>query len=193
MSGRTWMWSRPSCAFLGTRAENLPNYSFKSFRLLLWLPGVRRLNWLSMLRSTRPPCTTLPVQQRSASTPPAARQHPQSLHPPSAPPPQSQTQPRDLQDQDQDRSVQRSWRTLCPPGSRTLQVSHIVHVSEVFQFAFLRRCNRSELSRWTESQLSCSVYKDLDECKNKILPQQTRYGIQNQESTTLYHCNCTTR
>lgn len=44
-----------------------------------------------------------------------------------------------------------------------------------------------------ESQLSCSVYKDLDECKSKILPQQTRYGIQNQESTTLYHCNCTTR
>ncbi|XP_073334652.1 group 3 secretory phospholipase A2 isoform X2 [Pagrus major] len=44
-----------------------------------------------------------------------------------------------------------------------------------------------------ETQLSCDVYKDLDECKNKILPQQTRYGLQNQEATTLYHCNCTTR
>ncbi|XP_019134216.1 group 3 secretory phospholipase A2 [Larimichthys crocea] len=44
-----------------------------------------------------------------------------------------------------------------------------------------------------EKQLSCAVYKDLDKCRNKILPQQRRYGLQNQESTTMYHCNCTTR
>uniref|UniRef100_A0A8C4EUB1 phospholipase A2 n=1 Tax=Dicentrarchus labrax TaxID=13489 RepID=A0A8C4EUB1_DICLA len=42
-------------------------------------------------------------------------------------------------------------------------------------------------------QLSCAVYKDLDACRNKILPQQRRYGLHNPEATTLYHCNCTTR
>ncbi|XP_051267766.1 group 3 secretory phospholipase A2 [Dicentrarchus labrax] len=45
----------------------------------------------------------------------------------------------------------------------------------------------------TDEQLSCAVYKDLDACRNKILPQQRRYGLHNPEATTLYHCNCTTR
>ncbi|XP_070845377.1 group 3 secretory phospholipase A2 [Chaetodon trifascialis] len=45
----------------------------------------------------------------------------------------------------------------------------------------------------TEEQLSCAVYKDLDQCKSKILPQQRRYGLHNPEVTTLYHCNCTAR
>ncbi|XP_070781120.1 group 3 secretory phospholipase A2-like [Enoplosus armatus] len=45
----------------------------------------------------------------------------------------------------------------------------------------------------TGKQLSCSVYKDLDECTDKILPQQQRYGLHNPEATTLYHCNCTAR
>ncbi|XP_029300812.1 group 3 secretory phospholipase A2 [Cottoperca gobio] len=45
----------------------------------------------------------------------------------------------------------------------------------------------------TEAQLSCAVYKDLDECRNKILPQRKRYGLHNPEARTLYHCNCTTR
>lgn len=40
---------------------------------------------------------------------------------------------------------------------------------------------------------SCAVYKDLDDCKAKILPRQRRYGFQNTEAQTLYHCNCTTR
>ncbi|XP_071321442.1 group 3 secretory phospholipase A2 [Trachinotus anak] len=44
-----------------------------------------------------------------------------------------------------------------------------------------------------EMQLSCDVYKDLDECRNKILPQRRRYGLHNPEPRTLYHCNCTTR
>lgn len=43
------------------------------------------------------------------------------------------------------------------------------------------------------TQLSCAVYKDLDNCKTKILPQQRGYGLHNTEATTLYHCNCTTR
>lgn len=51
--------------------------------------------------------------------------------------------------------------------------------------------------RWCFSavamQLSCAVYKDLDHCKAKILPQQRGYGLHNAEATTLYHCNCTTR
>ncbi|XP_075946097.1 group 3 secretory phospholipase A2 [Anarhichas minor] len=45
----------------------------------------------------------------------------------------------------------------------------------------------------TEEQLSCAVYKDLDECRNKILPQQKKYGLYNPEARTLYHCNCTSR
>ncbi|KAF1377869.1 hypothetical protein PFLUV_G00205220 [Perca fluviatilis] len=45
----------------------------------------------------------------------------------------------------------------------------------------------------TEKQLSCEVYKDLDECRNKILPQRKRYGLHNPDDRTLYHCNCTTR
>ncbi|XP_029372328.1 group 3 secretory phospholipase A2 [Echeneis naucrates] len=51
-------------------------------------------------------------------------------------------------------------------------------------------------TNWTEpnaEMLSCGVYKDLDECRTKILPQQRRYGLQNPESRTLYHCNCTSR
>lgn len=40
---------------------------------------------------------------------------------------------------------------------------------------------------------SCAAYKDLDDCKAKILPRQRRYGFHNTEAQTLYHCNCTTR
>uniref|UniRef100_A0AAQ5ZLD4 Phospholipase A2-like central domain-containing protein n=1 Tax=Amphiprion ocellaris TaxID=80972 RepID=A0AAQ5ZLD4_AMPOC len=42
-------------------------------------------------------------------------------------------------------------------------------------------------------QSSCDIYKDLDECKEKILPWQKKYGLYNPELRTLYHCNCTTR
>ncbi|XP_042250720.1 group 3 secretory phospholipase A2 [Thunnus maccoyii] len=45
----------------------------------------------------------------------------------------------------------------------------------------------------TDNRLSCGIYKDLDECRNKILPRQERYGLHNSEPRTLYHCNCTTR
>ncbi|XP_035807123.2 group 3 secretory phospholipase A2 isoform X2 [Amphiprion ocellaris] len=45
----------------------------------------------------------------------------------------------------------------------------------------------------TEIQSSCDIYKDLDECKEKILPWQKKYGLYNPELRTLYHCNCTTR
>ncbi|XP_071755204.2 group 3 secretory phospholipase A2 [Centroberyx gerrardi] len=45
----------------------------------------------------------------------------------------------------------------------------------------------------TDKQLACDIYKDLDECRFKILPQQKRYGLHNPEPRTLYHCNCTAR
>ncbi|KAM6975355.1 group 3 secretory phospholipase A2 [Tautogolabrus adspersus] len=45
----------------------------------------------------------------------------------------------------------------------------------------------------TEKQMLCAVYKDLDECRNKILPQQKKFGLHNLETRTLYHCNCTSR
>uniref|UniRef100_A0AAV2IW49 Phospholipase A2-like central domain-containing protein n=1 Tax=Knipowitschia caucasica TaxID=637954 RepID=A0AAV2IW49_KNICA len=45
----------------------------------------------------------------------------------------------------------------------------------------------------TEKQDSCAVYKYLDECRNRILPLQRKYGFLNNESRTMYHCNCTSR
>ncbi|KAM4532037.1 group 3 secretory phospholipase A2 [Fundulus diaphanus] len=48
-------------------------------------------------------------------------------------------------------------------------------------------------SNLTEEERSCIVYKELDKCKNKILPQQRNYGLHNTEPRTLYHCNCTAR
>ncbi|XP_068191064.1 group 3 secretory phospholipase A2 isoform X2 [Antennarius striatus] len=45
----------------------------------------------------------------------------------------------------------------------------------------------------TETKLSCAAFKDLDQCKNKILPLHTRYGVKNPDTTTMYHCNCTSR
>ncbi|KAM3874233.1 group 3 secretory phospholipase A2 [Diretmus argenteus] len=44
-----------------------------------------------------------------------------------------------------------------------------------------------------DMQLSCGVYKDLDQCRARILPQHKRYGLHNPEPRTLYHCNCTAR
>uniref|UniRef100_A0A8C6KXG4 phospholipase A2 n=1 Tax=Nothobranchius furzeri TaxID=105023 RepID=A0A8C6KXG4_NOTFU len=36
-----------------------------------------------------------------------------------------------------------------------------------------------------ELMMSCGVYKDLDECRSKIPPQQRRHGLQNSEDRTL--------
>ncbi|KAI1901158.1 hypothetical protein AGOR_G00057310 [Albula goreensis] len=33
----------------------------------------------------------------------------------------------------------------------------------------------------------------LDECRYKILPQEVKYGLRNEESKILYHCSCTRR
>uniref|UniRef100_A0A3P8W0J1 phospholipase A2 n=1 Tax=Cynoglossus semilaevis TaxID=244447 RepID=A0A3P8W0J1_CYNSE len=43
----------------------------------------------------------------------------------------------------------------------------------------------------TDLRRSCAIYKGLDECTDVILPQQTKYGLHNPETRTIYHCNCT--
>ncbi|KAK2818582.1 hypothetical protein Q5P01_024143 [Channa striata] len=45
----------------------------------------------------------------------------------------------------------------------------------------------------TDRRLSCGIFKELDECKDKILPLRNRHGLHNPEPRTLYHCNCTAR
>uniref|UniRef100_A0A3Q2NQ41 Phospholipase A2 group III n=1 Tax=Fundulus heteroclitus TaxID=8078 RepID=A0A3Q2NQ41_FUNHE len=50
---------------------------------------------------------------------------------------------------------------------------------------------KSSSSHGTKEERSCIVYKELDKCKDKILPQQRNYGLHNTEPRTLYHCNCT--
>nr|XP_057913090.1 group 3 secretory phospholipase A2 [Doryrhamphus excisus] len=40
---------------------------------------------------------------------------------------------------------------------------------------------------------SCSAFKILDECRDKIPPKKTRYGLFNSESKMVYHCRCTSR
>ncbi|KAG9342565.1 hypothetical protein JZ751_015988 [Albula glossodonta] len=47
---------------------------------------------------------------------------------------------------------------------------------------------------WQKDKLQpCDCYKHLDECRLKIPPGETRFGLQNLEHKTLYHCNCTHR
>ncbi|KAF6715703.1 Group 3 secretory phospholipase A2 [Oryzias melastigma] len=45
----------------------------------------------------------------------------------------------------------------------------------------------------TERQTDCSIFRELDDCKMRILPQQAKYGLINTKAETLYHCNCTAR
>ncbi|XP_038127067.1 group 3 secretory phospholipase A2-like isoform X1 [Cyprinodon tularosa] len=55
------------------------------------------------------------------------------------------------------------------------------------------RAGTQQYSNSTEEESSCTIYKELDECKNKILPQQRKYGLHNTETKMLYHCNCTAK
>ncbi|MBN3296083.1 PA2G3 phospholipase, partial [Amia calva] len=48
---------------------------------------------------------------------------------------------------------------------------------------------RGDSNKWQ----SCSCYKHLDQCPLKIAPQEVRFGLQNPETKTLYHCDCTRR
>lgn len=73
----------------------------------------------------------------------------------------------------------------------------IHHRSHLSGLSVVHRAKTMGHWRWCFSavatQLSCAVYKDLDNCKTKILPRQRGYGLHNTEATTLYHCTCTTR
>uniref|UniRef100_A0A8C9Z752 phospholipase A2 n=1 Tax=Sander lucioperca TaxID=283035 RepID=A0A8C9Z752_SANLU len=42
-----------------------------------------------------------------------------------------------------------------------------------------------------DSQLLCGSLKHLDECKYKIHPLEKKFDLQNMESETAYHCDCT--
>ncbi|XP_053181542.1 group 3 secretory phospholipase A2-like [Scomber japonicus] len=43
------------------------------------------------------------------------------------------------------------------------------------------------------NQLMCESLKHLDKCKYKIPPLKKKYGLQNTETKTSYHCDCTSR
>ncbi|XP_063752877.1 group 3 secretory phospholipase A2-like isoform X2 [Eleginops maclovinus] len=45
----------------------------------------------------------------------------------------------------------------------------------------------------TDNQLLCEGLKYLDECKYKIHPLKKKFDLQNKESKTAYHCDCTNR
>ncbi|XP_060893756.1 group 3 secretory phospholipase A2-like isoform X1 [Labrus mixtus] len=45
----------------------------------------------------------------------------------------------------------------------------------------------------TENHLLCESLKHLDECQYKIPPLEKKYELQNMESKTAYHCDCTSR
>ncbi|KAE8292368.1 Group 3 secretory phospholipase A2 [Larimichthys crocea] len=45
----------------------------------------------------------------------------------------------------------------------------------------------------SNSQLLCRSLKHLDDCKYKIRPLEKKYDLQNTESKTAFHCDCTTR
>ncbi|XP_042344384.1 group 3 secretory phospholipase A2-like [Plectropomus leopardus] len=45
----------------------------------------------------------------------------------------------------------------------------------------------------TNNQRLCGSLKHLDDCKYKIQPLEKKYGLQNMESKSAYHCDCTSR
>ncbi|XP_031705215.1 uncharacterized protein LOC116384546 isoform X2 [Anarrhichthys ocellatus] len=49
------------------------------------------------------------------------------------------------------------------------------------------------LDNVTDNQLLCGSLKQLDGCKYIILPLEKKYDLQNVESKTAYHCDCTSR
>ncbi|KAM4616189.1 uncharacterized protein ACJ7VT_009144 isoform 2-T2 [Polymixia lowei] len=45
----------------------------------------------------------------------------------------------------------------------------------------------------TDNLLLCGTLKYLDDCKYKIPPLEKKYDLQNMDSKTVYHCDCTSR
>ncbi|XP_074526872.1 uncharacterized protein LOC141790717 isoform X2 [Halichoeres trimaculatus] len=44
-----------------------------------------------------------------------------------------------------------------------------------------------------DNHLLCGSLRHLDECRYKIPPLEKKFGLQNDESKTAYHCDCTSR
>ncbi|XP_069555757.1 group 3 secretory phospholipase A2-like isoform X2 [Brachyistius frenatus] len=57
----------------------------------------------------------------------------------------------------------------------------------------ISRGNATYLSMTTDYQLLCGSLKHLDGCKFKIPPLEKKYNLQNKETKTTYHCDCTSR
>ncbi|XP_072243163.1 uncharacterized protein [Leuresthes tenuis] len=49
------------------------------------------------------------------------------------------------------------------------------------------------LQNITDNQLQCRSLKHLDDCEFQIPPLGKKYNLQNMESKTVYHCDCTSR
>ncbi|XP_060893758.1 group 3 secretory phospholipase A2-like isoform X2 [Labrus mixtus] len=53
--------------------------------------------------------------------------------------------------------------------------------------------DNTDSTKITENHLLCESLKHLDECQYKIPPLEKKYELQNMESKTAYHCDCTSR
>ncbi|XP_041666167.1 group 3 secretory phospholipase A2 [Cheilinus undulatus] len=84
--------------------------------------------------------------------------------------------------------------SITPDTNNTEMVTKASETDHLENTIPTKNWTRSHLDAdFTEKQTSCAVYRDLDDCRIKILPQQKRFGLHNQEMRTLYHCNCTSR
>ncbi|CAK6950247.1 group 3 secretory phospholipase A2-like [Scomber scombrus] len=65
-------------------------------------------------------------------------------------------------------------------------ISHNIHAERNLR-------ENTALHNMTDNQLMCESLKHLDTCKYKIPPLKKKYDLQNTETTTSYHCDCTSR
>nr|XP_015827742.2 group 3 secretory phospholipase A2 isoform X2 [Nothobranchius furzeri] len=56
-----------------------------------------------------------------------------------------------------------------------------------------RSINNNQLHELTDNQLQCRGLTHLDDCKFKIPPLEKKYNLQNMDSKTAYHCDCTSQ
>lgn len=93
------------------------------------------------------------------------------------------------------------WRSL-GPAADPQDATSPGHVTGVSRVALIRPSSRagplngrfpSAEKKKKKKKLSCAAFKDLDECRNKIPPLHSGYGLYNPDAATLYHCNCTSR
>ncbi|CAJ1067932.1 group 3 secretory phospholipase A2-like [Xyrichtys novacula] len=53
--------------------------------------------------------------------------------------------------------------------------------------------NTPVMTNLTDPYLLCASLKHLDDCRYKIAPQENKFDLQNTETKTAYHCDCTSR